>query len=158
MKQYCFFLIVMLILSLCGCTTATVEGEPTFRFSYLDTVIAIDAEAAPLIETLGGSKGYTETASCAFDGVEKTYYYGAFYLTTYPREGVDRVGKVWFADDSVTTPEGICIGSSRAEVEQAYGDVVSGEGVCAMFQGNSMLTILLENNAVTSIQYELVLQ
>ncbi len=158
MKQYCFFLIVMLMLSFCGCTTASVDQQPNFQFSYLDTVITMDAEAGPLIEALGGAKGFTETASCAFDGVEKTYYYGSFYLTTYPKDGVDRVSKVWFADDSVTTPEGICIGSSREEVQEAYGSEATGDDVFTLFQGNSILTILLDKDKVISVQYELMME
>ena len=102
---------------------------------------------------------YTESASCAFEGLDKSYYYGSFYLETYPQGEEDFVYGWWFADDTVTTPEGIYIGSSKADVDAAYGaENFNGTNSYDIKDGNGKLTIILENDVVTSSQYNLVVE
>lgn len=148
MKKILMLIALMLCLTACG----SAEEQTNFGFTYQGIAVAIDAEAAPVIEALGDPKSYTEETSCAFDGVEKTYHYGSFYLATYPKGGVDHVARIWFADDSIATQEGICIGSSKAAVEAAYGKVYGNEYIS--IRKESRLIILLENEMVTSIQYD----
>ncbi len=133
----------------------TPVGDPNaFYFTYEGTEIRLHADMAPILEKLGEPKKYNESASCAFEGLDKSYYYGSFYLETYPQGDKDFVSGWWFADDSVTTPEGIYIGSSKAEVEKAYGtDGYNGTNAYTVNKDAGMLTIILENDVVTSIQY-----
>ena len=92
----------------------------------------------------------------AFDGLDKSYYYGSFYLETYPQGDKDFVYGWWFADDSVATPEGIYIGSTQAQVEKAYGsDGYNGSNAYTVNKEAGMLTIILDNGAVSSIQYSI---
>ena len=65
--------------------------EPGFVFSYKDTGITMKADAQHILAALGEPMSYTETASCAFTGLDKTYYYGSFYLYTCPIEGKDYI-------------------------------------------------------------------
>ena len=52
------------------------------------------------------------------------------------------------------TDEGICIGSSKADVEAAYGaDNYNGTNAFTVKKGSGTLTIILESDVVTSIQY-----
>ncbi len=136
-------------------SAAPAEG---FMFNYKGTKITIHAEAAPILAALGEAKSYTEQASCAFEGLDKTYYYGSFYLDTYPKGDKDYVYGFWFADDSVSTEEGIYIGATKAQVEKAYGaEAFNGSNAYNITKGDNILTIILENDVVTSIQYSLVL-
>ena len=89
------------------------EQEEGFCFVYNGAEITLHAPAEPIVEALGEPKKYTESPSCAFDGLDKTYFYGSFYMDTYPVDGNDFVYGWWFADDSVATQEGIYIGASR---------------------------------------------
>lgn len=150
-----FYTIAPLLLMLCllGCTASPAQ-QHNFQFTYRGTVIAIDAEAAPVVAALGEPKTYTEEASCVFDGLDKTYSYGSFYLATYPKDGKDYISRIWFTDDSVSTPEGIRIGASQKDVEQAYGEKLGTQNSFTFVQKDSKLTVLLEEGAVTSIQYE----
>ena len=103
---------------------------------------------------LGEPVKYTESTSCAFEGLDKSYYYGSFYLETYPKGDEDFVYGWWFADDSVTTEEGIYIGATQAEVEKAYGtEGYNGTNAFVINKAAGALTIILEDGAVTSIQY-----
>lgn len=128
--------------------------EQKYTFHYQDTEIALHADAAPILKALGEPKSYTEEASCAFVGKDKTYYYGNFYMQTYPKDDKDFVYCLWFTDDTVTTDEGISIGSSKAEVESVYGkDSFNGKNAYVLSGATGNLTIILKEDVVSSIQY-----
>lgn len=143
-----------------GETTQATEGqkEPGFAFEYKGATITLHADAKPILEKLGEPVKYTESASCAFDGLDKSYYYGSFYLETYPQCGGEFVYGWWFADDSVTTEEGIYIGSTQEDVEKAYGtENYNGTNAFVVTRGEGTLTVILENGVVNSIQYAIIL-
>lgn len=123
-----------------------------YVFTVDGTTIAMNAEAAPILEKLGKEKNYFESASCAFEGLDKEYTYNGFVLKTYPLNDVDYVASITLQDDTVATPEGIAIGSELADVTAVYGDS-SSDTKCEYVKGDSQLLILLENGVVTSIQY-----
>lgn len=130
----------------------------SWKYTVRGVDVMMNAEAAPVLEALGEPVSYTEEASCAFTGLDKTYYFGGFYLQTYPLNDVDYIYSVWLVDDSSTTPEGVYIGASQAEVEAAYGaEGFNGSNAYIMTGTTSTLTILVENGVVTSIQYDAVI-
>lgn len=149
-----YLLCTCLLLTGCG-TSGKDPAAAYLGFSLEETRIVMNAPASSVLNTLNSPLQYTETASCAFDGVEKTYYFGSFYLTTYPSEEGDRIGSVWFADDTVSTEEGIRIGSDRSAVLDAYGEeAFLTADSCVVSDGNCNLTILLTGDAVSSVVYE----
>lgn len=158
MKQMIILLLALLWLT--GCAAPEVPGEQeNLTFVYNGVEITPHADAAPVLEALGEPKSYTEEASCAFEGLDKTYYYGSFYLSTYPMDGRDYIYTLWFADDTVATAEGIRIGSPRSRVEEVYGpDAFNGTNAFEMTKGNSRLTILITDGMVSSIRYEAVVK
>lgn len=132
-------------------------SEPSFTFTYKGTEIALHAPAEPIIAALGEPKSYSESTSCAFEGLDKSYGYGSFYLETYPKGDKDFVYGWWFVDDMVETEEGICIGTSQADVEKAYGsENFNGSNSFVIKRGSGVLTIILDKGAVSSIQYTIV--
>ena len=153
-------LILLVILCLTGC--AVPEGatdREVVSFTYQNIQIALHAEAESIIAALGEPKSYTEEASCAFEGLDKTYYYGPFYLTTYPREGKDYISTLWFADDTVATDEGIRIGSTQAQVEAAYGaEVFNGTNAYVLIKGTGKLTVVITDGVVSGIRYEGIME
>jgi len=157
---YLFFLTALLLVNLMGCSAHHVTGQAeNFSFTYESLQIILGSDASSVIEALGEPVSYTEEPSCAFAGMDKTYYYGSFYLSTYPLEGKDYVYRIWFADDTVATEEGIRIGSQSAQVAQIYGtDSFNGTNANILVRGNSRLTVLMEEGTVVSVQYEMVLE
>ena len=160
---------LMFCFAACGSTTTEeqggnnnsgkVESTSNFSFTYKGAEIKLSQPVAPILEKLGEPMKYTESASCAFEGLDKSYYYGSFYLETYPQGEEDFVYGWWFADDTVTTPEGIYIGSAKADVDAAYGaENFNGTNSYDIKDGNGKLTIILENDVVTSIQYNLIVE
>ena len=172
MKKLAMVFAAMLILVGCGGggeeTTAAAGGEAAgettaaaqaggsssdaYVFQSGDVTIAMNAEAAAIVEALGEYDDYFESESCAFDGLDKEYTYGSFILRTYPLEDVDYVSSVEIRDDLVSTPEGISIGSSAEDVVEAYGEPAE-EGTYSYTKGDCTLLFLVTDGAVSSIQY-----
>ena len=173
-KTFTILMLCVLLLSLAACGEGNPEQtvpettspagpnmdtpvDPGFVFSYKDTEITMKADAQPILAVLGEPMSYTETASCAFTGLDKTYYYGSFYLYTCPIEGKDYVYGLMLMDDTVTTAEGLYIGASQAEVERLYGtEGYNGSNGYILNKGACTLTIILEEGVVSSIQYDAV--
>lgn len=161
MKRISIFLLVaVMLVGLAGCGSADPDPQKgSLSFTYNGIKILLGAEAAPIIDALGEPRSYTEEPSCAFDGMDKTYYYGSFYLSTYPMDGKDHVYNLWFADDGAATNEGIRIGSSQPQVEEAYGkDCSNGTNSFVLTKGQSRLVILIEDGLVSSVRYEVILK
>lgn len=132
--------------------TAKTDG---YVYEANGTKIAMDAEAEAIITALGDPISYFEAASCAFEGLDKTYTYDGYTVDTYPdEEGIDRINDVVLNDDTVTTPEGARLGMSSADVEEIYGsDYEESNGSYAYAKGGMKLLIVIKDDVVTSIQY-----
>lgn len=153
------FLAAVLLVSLMGCGDGGSDPrEETFSFTYSGIRIRLNAEAAPIVNALGEPESYTEEPSCAFEGVDKTYCYGSFYLSTYPAAGRDYVYRLWFADAEAATEEGIRIGSTKSQVEAAYGENgFDGVNRYVLTKGKTRMILLLEEETVSGIRYEVIL-
>lgn len=157
-------LVLTMIAALClvGCGSKKSDeqqksSENSFAFSANGKKISLDQDMSEVKEMLGTEKSYSEAASCAFEGLDKTYYYGSFYVETYPDGDKDKVNMIWFADDTVSTQEGISIGDSVDKVKEAYGDgkEVGANGL-EYVSGNTKITFIIDNDTVSQITYELV--
>ena len=164
-KLFAILLAVAMVLCLAACQTPENtenpgNGEPvqdSYTFTYKGTKIALNAPAEAVVAALGDPLEYSESTSCAFDGLDKQYKYDSFYLETYPLNGKDYIYGWWFVDDLVSNDEDIAIGSTMADVEAIYGlDSYNGSNAFQIKKGSGMLTIILENEVVTSIQYVIV--
>lgn len=117
-------------------------------------IVAIDDNMADVLEALGEPLSYFEAASCAFEGLDKTYTYSGFSITTRPAEDLqDYVDLILLTDDSVTTREGVYIGCSADDVTAAYGEGSRTENVIRYTKGNSAMNFVLEDGKVVSIEY-----
>ncbi len=154
-KWYTILLALLLVLSGCAVQEPAPPEQP-HSFSYQGTVITLNTDAAPVLTALGEAKHVTQQPSCASDGIDKTYDYGSFFLTTCPLEGKEIIYTFWFIDDSVTTAEGIHIGSTQEAALKAYGETAFDGKAFTILQGGSRLIILITNGAVSSIQYSLM--
>lgn len=166
MKKIIAMLLAMaMLLCFAACETPNIPDTPdntepvqdSFTFTYKGTKIALHAPAADVVAALGEPKTYSESTSCAFEGLDKSYGYGSFYLETYPIGDKDYVYGWYFVDDMVENDEGICIGSSKADVEAVYGaENYNGTNAFEVTKGSGKLTIILENDVVSSVQYVIV--
>ena len=127
----------------------------TFTFTTADgKEVAVNADMADVLAELGEEQSYFEAESCAFEGLDKTYTYPGFVITTRPDGDKDYVNSIRLTDDTVTTGEGVYIGSSEADVKAAYGeDGGDAEGMLSYTAVDVTLNFILEDGVVTSIEY-----
>lgn len=171
MKNFVYIVIIIVLLTfLYGCGTTngdnaakgnnpqgTVTAQPGFEFDYNNIAIHMNDKADTIVEALGKPQDYFEAPSCAFQGLDKIYYYSGFNLSTYPGSDGDYVSAIDFSDDSVSTKEGITLGAARDKVVEAYGkDYTEDNGSLTYTKGKTKLTFLMEGEAVTSINYEFI--
>ena len=102
--------------------TVVNHGQKGYVFEYNGVTVGIDMEAAPIIEALGEAESYFEAASCAFDGLDKTYTYSSFEIDTYEMEGKDYISCIYFRDDMVETKEGISLFMTKEDMIAVYGE------------------------------------
>lgn len=125
-----------------------------YVFEYNGVKIGMDMEAAPIISALGEADSYFEAPSCAFEGLDKTYGYGSFEIDTYEQDGKDYISTVFFCDDLIETPEGVCLFETKADMIKAYGEGFKEEFGMLVYEKDGMkLKFILEGDEITSIEY-----
>ena len=135
-------------------TDTSKELPPEFLFQTGDITIRLGHKASPIIEALGEPLNYFEAPSCAFEGIDRIYYFKGFELFTFPVNGEDFILSINLTDDSVTTFEGIYLGMSLDRVVAAYGeDYTQNFGQYTYTRGDSTLSFLIENSEVVVIIY-----
>ena len=134
-------------------TQSAADGY-AFAVSKADNyIVAIDNNMTDVLAALGEPITYFEAASCAFEGLDKTYTYSGFTITTRPDGDQDFVNSILLTDDSAVTPEGIYIGCSADEVTAAYGEGSRTENVISYIRGDSAMNFVLKGDKVVSIEY-----
>ena len=131
------------------------NSQYTYVFEYDGIQMAVNMEAAPVLEALGEPVSYFEAASCAFEGLDKMYTYSSFEVDTYPEGDVDYISCIYFLDDLVETPEGICLYMTQADMEEAYGtEYTEVNGAFVYSKGNGELSFIIENDEIVAIEYK----
>jgi hypothetical protein len=130
-----------------------------FTCVYEGTVIEMGAPAQPVLDALGSDFEVVTAPSCAYQGTDYEYTYDHLIIRAYTETMDDEEPKlsgVEFRDDTVTTAEGISIGSSRDDVVAAYGDAASeAEGGLIYDNGSVSVTFFLDGGSVSGISYNL---
>lgn len=154
---------LVVIIALQSCSTDGASAGDTsqpLNFKYNGISMTPGDAFEGISDKLGEPDGYYEAASCAFDGKDKIYTYGSLQISVSPMDGVDTIYMITLLDDSLSTPEGIYVGTEKSAVLSAYG---SGYGSCVdkgssltYNSGKTNLVFLVRDNCVTSIQYRYV--
>ena len=152
-------LVMVLSLVLCSCggggesnNREKNTGSLDYYFQVKDVKVEMKADAEAVLKALGSYKSSYEAPSCAFDGMDKIYSYGAYDILTYTADGKDFISGVVLRDDTVETPEGIAIGSKLEDVKKKYNAKEEGSSI-NVYSENCRLLIIFDNGVVSSIQY-----
>jgi len=135
-------------------------AEQNYVFVYEGVNIVVSSPMSSILSSLNAVAGepqYFESASCAGQGMSKTYTYngGSFTISTSPVGPDDVIASISLFDDSVTTAEGIYIGSTLDDVKAAYGEATSSTDTTLTYEkGSSVLVFIVDaNGVVTNIIY-----
>ena len=116
-------------------------------------------EAAPVLTALGEPLGAFEADSCAYVGKDRFFHYPGFELTVNEISGVERITLITLVDDTVTTPEGLCIGGREQTVEALLGGQAR-EGYYTFDDGEVTLVVHVKEGQepgafISAIEYRL---
>jgi hypothetical protein len=116
-------------------------------FSEKDLVFVLNgieyplhSDAGKLLAVLGKPDKQSEAVSCAYVGMDRQFVYKAgIEIDTYPIKDNDMIDSIVLIRKDFATAKGITIGSSKAEVEAAYGTTYKDEGeVITYYQNNDL--------------------
>ncbi len=176
MKKICYVLLFLVVL-ICfvSCTeNSPKEGETTAKTTQTGTSFGT-AELQGYIFDINGNQLYCnqdgkdalavlgeyqnkfESHSCAFNGMEISYYYPSMTLVTYTVDNSsEKVLSIYLNDDSVSTKEGISIGDSKDKVQSIYGEPTkTGSSGVTYTKNGASLVFTYNENKVDSILYSL---
>lgn len=166
MKNKRVFLVTAVLMTAFALTACGQKGSSGgsssgkgYSFTSGSTKIEMGADASEVVEALGEADEYFESESCAFEGLDKVYTYPGFKLNTYPVDDKDYVLSIVFMDDTVSTDEGISIGSTKDEVIEAYGDGADESASKMVYEkGETELVIGLNGDSVSSVEIDAVVE
>lgn len=144
-------------------TAATSQGADNdsgksvtgYVFTYNGIDMAVDTDAAPVIDALGEADSYFESPSCAGEGIGKLYTYSDFEIQTYPDGDKDLILYVMLRTDNVATAEGIDLSSGYDDVVAVYGTPSSEANGALTYEKDGMsLKFLFDGDDMISIEYD----
>ncbi len=136
-------------------TAKDTPKEPSgYAFKHNDVSVYMNTDVEPVIEALGEPLHYFEAESCAFKGLDKTYTYAGFEITTYPLDEKDYISAINLMDDTVATPENVYLGSTVDEMIAAYGeDYTESSGSYTYAKDASKIQFIVMNDEIIAITY-----
>lgn len=137
--------------------TTVAEGVEGYEFEFKGQKIRVNTDMNSVLPNLGTDYAYFEAASCAGIGMSKTYTFGngSVIISTNPNGAVDVIASIALTDDTIQTPEGIYIGSSKDDVIKAYGNATEETESTLTYQKNDTMIVfvLSDNGTVNNIIY-----
>ncbi len=96
------------------------------------------------------------TTVLGIEGLDRIYKYENYEITTYERDGKERIQSIYLLNDMVKTEEDVKITDSYNKMIEKYSDnYVREENMYTYIQGKTALKFIIENNIITSIEYSL---
>ena len=133
----------------------TENGRPRgFYFVYAGVRIGLNDNMADVLAQIGEPNYMFESPSCAFDGIDRIFYFDGFIIDTFPRGDNDYVLAIVITDRSLLTPEGIGLGSSFDNMVAAYGnDYDNMLDLFSYIKDGVRLSFLFEGDEIVDITY-----
>lgn len=125
-----------------------------FYVEYKGVRIELDTSADQVLAALGKAKYEDNLGDCGGIGVQMKYTYSDISVNTLKEEDGEKIHKISFTNDLVSTPKGIYIGSSEQAVLDAYGSATGNEdGRLTYKSGDLELEFSIKDGKVSAINY-----
>jgi len=93
-----------------------------FFFVVGGVEVIMGQPALPIIDRLGEYQNSFCAQSCAFDGIDWSWFYSGFEVHAFPVDGVDFILSVILKDDVNGTNESVFLGMTYDDMVAAYGN------------------------------------
>ena len=133
----------------------TDKGGVSYYVSVGGTKITLGGASDATISALGEPQSKSELGNCGGLGSQVKYTYPSVYVYVLQTDSGNTVDQIEFRDDLVSTPEGVCIGMSKADVIAQCGEASTATAVSLTYtSGKLNLSIGLDaNGTVNKIAY-----
>lgn len=182
-KLIAFLLAAMMVVSMAACGGAPAQEQVITRATEAPTD-PVETEAAE-VEAPGENQPYGfladgvqlvpgaafdpsqlpeasstyEVPSCAIEGMDIVYNYGAYEVTAFNDGTGETIYSIYLIDPNVTTPEGVALGDTVETVVAALGEDYTEDGTAYTYtSGDTILFVLFEEGSVAGIEYRLNVQ
>ena len=151
-----FILEIICLFFLVGCGQETIQTEEKYSFSYNNMEFVLGDVFTR--EKFGTEIEYSEVASCAFEGLDKTFKYEHYEITTYPDGEDDRIYSIYLLDDTVPTKEGVKITDDVSKMTEIYGNDYTQQGESYLYsKNNTTIQFYTSNGVIIGIEYSIVM-
>lgn len=134
-------------------------SEADMKFLYNNNLIGIHDNMANVVSAIGNASSVESAPSCLAINVadDKMYYYNGFMIQTYTDNEAEKVYMIQITDSSAATAKGVTVGSSAADIENAYGLAAASEHSDFIYSYNAdsqtHLDFIMEDGKVIEIDY-----
>ena len=91
-------------------------------FSAGGKVFKLDDSIEGVLDFFGGGFEYSESISCAHEGMDKVFMYMGIEFYTYPKANKDYLNEIIFTSSQYKTNRGVCVSDSKDKVIYEYGE------------------------------------
>lgn len=140
---------------------AEAEAAPQALGSYSFTSDGVELVPGQVFDpsVLPEADSLYQVPSCAIEGMDNVYNYGAFELTAFDDGSNEVIYSILLTDPNITTPEGLALGDNVSQVLDLYGEGYTQEGNAYVYTGASnALYIILQGESVASIEYRMIVE
>lgn len=137
-----------------GSSDAEQSSNNPFYVVYKDVKIELNKSAEEVLEKLGTPKYEDNLGDCGGIGVQMKYTYDDITINTLKEKNGEKIHKISFVNDLISTPKNISIGSAEQDVRDAYGKPSSFDNGRMIFKsGDLTIEFLINDGEVASINY-----
>lgn len=156
MRKLLLLILMIFVAGVLLVSCSNSKKTDNYVFKYNDVEVIPGEDSTSVIAALGEAKSYDEEdIGCGNNEMSKVYGYSGFQIKTYPDGGKDFIDTVIIKNDTVSTPEGITIGSSRDDVIKVYGEDYTERGDGIIYaNGKITLNIVIRDGSVSSLYYD----
>ncbi len=130
------------------------QAEAGYSYTYQGVVLEVGQSFQEAYASLGEPNQYFEAASCAFDGLDKIFYYAGLEIKTCPEGDEDYILNILLKDDSITTDNGTYIGQPIADALACEGDDYEANGTMYTYtKGETYLVLIESDGVIVSINF-----
>ena len=137
-----------------SCDEENGEGDSNLFFvNYKNIRIELDKSADDVLDKLGEPQNTINLGNCGGIGVQTKYVYNDISICTLKEKDGEKIHKIAFENDFVSTNKGIYIGSAEESVSEAYGEPKTKKsGKWIYEKGSFELEFEFENAKVSEVE------
>ena len=135
--------------------TQQVTDAPGFSFSRGKALLYPGLDVTVFPDTGDVQTGYFEAESCAALGLDKTYVFSDYEVTTFPDGDKDLIASIIFKTDAVSTMEGADLSMSADDIRALYGapDTETSRALTYVKGDMRLMFFFDEDGFLTSVEY-----